>query len=158
MSVPNVAHLDPQPGGCCTVMPFFVGQLLELPVTTTQDYPLFHILGQYSTELWFDQINLIREGNGLISVIAHPDYLQGRRAQGTYTGLLGHLAQLRSDAGLWIALPSEVNDWWRTRNRLELVHENGAWRIEGTGKERAQIAYASLTPDGVQYQFTNKKV
>ena len=38
MSVPNVAHLDPQRGGCCTVMPYFLGNLLELPVTTTQDY------------------------------------------------------------------------------------------------------------------------
>ncbi len=38
MSVPNVAHLEPQRGGCCTVMPFFVGKILELPLTTTQDY------------------------------------------------------------------------------------------------------------------------
>jgi hypothetical protein len=22
MSIPNVAHLDPQRGGCCTIMPF----------------------------------------------------------------------------------------------------------------------------------------
>jgi len=43
-SVPNVAHLDPQRGGCCTVMPYFVGKMLELPVTMTQDYTLFHIL------------------------------------------------------------------------------------------------------------------
>src|SRR2546425_12755629 len=28
MSVPNVAHLDPQRGGCCTVMPYFVGKNL----------------------------------------------------------------------------------------------------------------------------------
>ena len=26
MSVPNVAHLDPQRGGCCTVMPYFIGR------------------------------------------------------------------------------------------------------------------------------------
>ena len=26
MSVPNVAHLDPQHGGCCSVMPYFVGR------------------------------------------------------------------------------------------------------------------------------------
>ena len=45
MSVPNVAHLEPQRGGCCTVMPYFVGDILELPLTTTQDYSLFHILG-----------------------------------------------------------------------------------------------------------------
>src|SRR5262249_34757470 len=45
MSVPNSAHLDPQRGGCCTVMPYFIGKMLELPVTTTQDYGLFNILG-----------------------------------------------------------------------------------------------------------------
>ena len=34
MSVPNVAHLEPQRGGCCTVMPYFIGDILELPLTT----------------------------------------------------------------------------------------------------------------------------
>jgi hypothetical protein len=24
MSIPNVSRLDPQPGGCCTVMPYFL--------------------------------------------------------------------------------------------------------------------------------------
>ena len=56
MSVPNVAHLDPQRGGCCTVMPYFVGKILELPVTTTQDYTLFNILNDYSIDLWKKQI------------------------------------------------------------------------------------------------------
>src|SRR3977135_926180 len=44
MSIPNTGHMDPQPGGCCTVMPYFIGDILELPVTTTQDYTLFHLL------------------------------------------------------------------------------------------------------------------
>jgi hypothetical protein len=157
MSVPNVAHMEPQPGGCCTVMPFFIGQILELPVTTIQDYSLFHILGQYSIELWKRQIQLIQRCHGLISIICHPDYLQETRAQETYTELLAHLARLRTDASLWIALPSEVDDWWRLRNRLELVHENGCWRIEGPGRERARIAYAHLTPEGVHFQFPNNK-
>ncbi len=42
MSVPNVAHLEPQRGGCCTVFPYFIGNILELPLTTSQDYTLFH--------------------------------------------------------------------------------------------------------------------
>ncbi len=46
MSLPNVAHLDPQRGGCCTVFPYFIGSVLELPVTMTQDYSLFHISGR----------------------------------------------------------------------------------------------------------------
>jgi hypothetical protein len=31
MSIPNVAHLDPQSGGCCTVMPYFIGNVLGNP-------------------------------------------------------------------------------------------------------------------------------
>ena len=59
MSVPNVAHLDPQKGGCCTVMPYFFGNTLEIPVTTTQDYMLFHLLNDYSLDLWKEQVDLI---------------------------------------------------------------------------------------------------
>lgn len=58
MSVPNVAHLEPQQGGCCTVFPFFIGKVLELPLTTIQDYSLFNILGSYSINLWKEQISL----------------------------------------------------------------------------------------------------
>lgn len=157
MSVPNIAHLEPQPGGCCTLMPFFVGQILELPVTTIQDYSLFHILGEYSIALWKHQMQLIQANHGLISIISHPDYLQESRAKETYAELLAHLARLRSDTGLWIALPLEVNDWWRVRSRLELVRVNGTWQIEGPGKERARLAYAHLAQDGIYFQFPNNK-
>ena len=68
MSIPNVAHLDPQRGGCCTVMPYFIGNIVELPVTCTQDYTLFHILGEYSMELWQKQLALVRDNNGLIQL------------------------------------------------------------------------------------------
>jgi hypothetical protein len=40
MSVPNVGHLEVQRGGC-TVMPYFIGRIVELPVTTSQDYSVF---------------------------------------------------------------------------------------------------------------------
>ncbi len=143
MSVPNVAHLDPQRGGCCTVMPYFIGKVLELPVTTTQDYTLFHILNDYSTTLWERQIELIMEKHGLISVVIHPDYLTSARAQKTYRGLLAHLAQLRGEKNLWVTTPGEVNRWWRQRSEMAIVEKDGQLRIEGPGKERAMIAYAS---------------
>ena len=60
MSVPNVAHLEPKRGGCCTVMPFFIGNILELPLTLAQDYSLFHILEDYSLGVWKQQLALIR--------------------------------------------------------------------------------------------------
>src|SRR2546428_5874265 len=67
MSVPSVAHLEPQRGGCCSLMPFFIGRILELPLTTTQDYSLFHILNDYSIGLWKRQLATISEHHGLAS-------------------------------------------------------------------------------------------
>ena len=142
MSVPNVGHLDPQPGGCCTVMPYFIGKILEIPVTATQDYSLFHILDDYSIDLWKRQISLIREGHGLASFIVHPDYIIEDRARAIYSGLLEYLSRLRSEQNVWTALPGEVNRWWRERSQMKLVQYGGEWRIEGPGSERARIAYA----------------
>lgn len=151
MSVPNVAHLDPQRGGCCTVMPFYVGEILELPLTTVQDYSLFHIVNDFTTDLWKRQIDLITEKHGLVSFIVHPDYVIEERARGVYLQLLDYLTQIRVDRNAWFAPPSEVNRWWRERSRMRLVEENGAWRIEGPGKERARIAYASLVGEKIRY-------
>jgi hypothetical protein len=143
MSVPNVAHLDPQHGGCCSVMPFFIGNILELPVTTTQDYMLFHILNDYSTSLWKRQIDLIMEKHGLISFIVHPDYIMESRERVVYEELLAHLAELREKRNLWITTPGEVNRWWRQRANMKIVEDGEDLRIEGAGNERARIAYAS---------------
>lgn len=153
MSVPNVGHLDPQPGGCCTVMPYFVGDILEIPVTTTQDYSLFHVLGTYSQDLWREQISQIMQQHGLISFIVHPDYLDTPEARSTYTALLTHLTALRAEAGLWMALPGEVDSWWRQRNSMRIVPHEDGWRIEGAGAERARIAHAMLKNDEVTYLF-----
>jgi hypothetical protein len=143
MSVPNVAHLDPQRGGCCTVMPYFVGGLLELPVTMTQDYTLFHILSDYKAELWKTQIELVMEKHGLLSFIIHPDYITTDRERNVYEALLSHLSDLRRDRGVWIATPGEVNRWWRQRAEMKIVESPEGLRIEGDGSERARIAYAS---------------
>jgi hypothetical protein len=153
MSVPNAAHLEPQRGGCCTIMPYFVGKILELPLTTVQDYSLFHILEDYSTTLWKQQIQTIKSHHGLISVIAHPDYMLGKRELDVYTGLLQHLAQLREHDGVWIALPGDINRWWRERQQMTLVRSGDGWRVEGPDNHRARVAYASLDGERLVYSF-----
>ena len=153
MSVPNAAHLEPQRGGCCTVMPYFVGNILELPLTTTQDYSLFHILNDYSTTLWKEQTRIIRQHHGLVSVIAHPDYLVGRRERDVYVELLRHLHELRERDGLWIALPGEINRWWRNRQQMTLIPAGDGWRIEGPDSHRARVAYATLDNDRLVYRL-----
>jgi len=151
MSVPNVAHLEPQRGGCCSVFPFFVGRILELPLTTVQDYSLFHILRDYSIELWKKQIEVIASKHGLISFIVHPDYVLAERELSIYKTLLAYLSELRENRNIWIARPGEVNRWWRERSEMKLVSEDGVWRIEGRGQERARLAYARVDGDRIVY-------
>ena len=153
MSVPCVGHLEAQRGGCCSAMPFFIGKILELPVTTTQDYSLFHILNHYSIDLWKRQLALIMEKHGLASFIVHPDYILEHRARDTYKALLSYLSQLRSEGKIWIALPREVDHWWRERSQMRLSRRGNKWEIEGPGKERARVAYASLEEDCVVYHL-----
>lgn len=157
MSVPNCAHLDPQHGGCCTVFPYFIGDILELPVTTIQDYSLFHILNDYSIDLWKQQLAIIMGAHGMANIIIHPDYIIEERPQKTYRALLEYLSLQRAQHGMWITLPREVNRWWRQRSQMKLVSENGALRIEGEGKERARIAYARIENDRLVYSFEDQK-
>jgi hypothetical protein len=152
MSVPNVAHLEPQHGGCCTVFPYFIGKILELPLTATQDYSLFHILRDYSIDLWKQQIEMITKRNGLISFIVHPDYIMKEREQRVYRELLTHLTALREPSNLWFALPGEINSWWRNRAQMGLVQRDGEWRIVGPDSDRARIAFASVQDGRIVYR------
>ncbi len=153
MSVPNVAHLEPLRGGCCTVMPYFIGNIVELPLTAAQDYSLLHILNDYSINLWKQQIDLIRGRNGLLSFIAHPDYLVNRPERAIYESLLDYLRQLISREKLWAPLPGDVDRWWRARSQMKLVSRGDGWEIEGPEKERARLAYAVLDGDRVVYEL-----
>jgi len=152
MSIPNVAHLDPQRGGCCTVMPYFIGDMLELPLTTIQDYTLFHVLNERSIDLWKTQIELILAKNGLVSFIVHPDYIIESEAQAVYKDLLAMLSELRKREDLWFALPSDIDSWWRARSRMSIVKDNGSWRIVGEGAERAVLAFAKAVDGQLIYE------
>jgi len=142
MSVPNSARLDPQRGGCCTVMPYFIGNLLEIPVTMMQDYTLFNILNRYSIDIWREQTKIVMAKHGLMSFIIHPDFIIGSQERKVYEALLQYLVTLRRDHRVWITTSGEVNRWWRQRAGMTLVEGRSGWEIEGLGKERARLAYA----------------
>jgi hypothetical protein len=153
MSVPNVAHLEPTRGGCCTVMPYFVGKILELPLTLVQDYSLFHIMDDYSIDLWKEQLTLLRRRNGLMSFITHPDYLIDRQARNVYESLLDCLREMISREKTWNACPGEIDHWWRARSQMKLIPCGDDWEIVGPEKERARLAYAVLEGDRLVYQL-----
>lgn len=151
MSVANVAHLEPQRGGCCTVMPFFVGRILEIPLTASQDYSVFHILNDYSIELWKKQIDLIQRRHGLLSFIVHPDYVIPRRPRAVFESLLAHLRETCDRHDVWATLPGGVDRWWRARSQMRLIEDGSGYRIEGPESERACVAYARLDGDRIVY-------
>jgi len=154
MSVPNVAHLEPLRGGCCTVMPYFIGKILELPLTTAQDYTLFHILNDYSIDLWKQQLAQIKRKNGLMSFLTHPDYLVERRARDVYESLLEYLRQTVTNERLWATLPGEVDRWWRARSQMKLIPRGNEWEIMGPERERARLAYAFLDEGRLVYELS----
>lgn len=153
MSVPNVAHLEPVRGGCCTVMPYFIGKILELPLTTVQDYSLFQILDDYSIDLWKLQLDLIKEKNGLMSLLTHPDYLIESRGRRVYESFLAYLRQMIDHDKIWAALPGDLDRWWRARSQMKLVQRGSEWDIVGPGSERAKLAYATLEADKLVYRY-----
>jgi hypothetical protein len=156
MSFPSAAHLEPQIGGSCTVMPYFLGHLVEIPLTTTQDYSLFHILGQYSIDLWMEELDCIGERNGLASFIVHPDYVIDRRSRGVYEKLLRHLSDLCNERNLWQPLPREVANWWRERSELRVVRSGGSWEVTGPASERARLAFAQIEGGRLTYQVSSR--
>jgi len=155
MSVPSAAHLEPQMGGCCTVMPYFLGGLVELPLTTTQDYSLFHILDQYSIDLWKEQLDYIGASNGLATFIVHPDYVIESRARFVYENLLQYLSEYCSRAKIWQPLPRDAAKWWRDRSQMRIERSGSSWKVVGAGSERARVAFAQIEEGRLTYQVVN---
>ncbi|MGB0383302.1 MAG: hypothetical protein ACPGWR_00635 [Ardenticatenaceae bacterium] len=140
----------PQPGGCCSVFPFMVGSMVELPFTMPQDHTLFTILKQRDERVWFDVASEIMANYGLVNVIVHPDYMLDPTDLSRYESLLQWLSEQNKS---WFALPREVAAWWRTRNQQELKYTVDDWQIKGPEAGRATITYASATNQDLVLKF-----
>jgi peptidoglycan/xylan/chitin deacetylase (PgdA/CDA1 family) len=134
-SFPDTDPFEPQAGGCCSIFPFMLDELVELPITLVQDHTLFEILRADSIDHWTAKADWIVENHGLVNLITHPDYLDTPRRLRMYEEFLEYLAAQQDG---WHALPREVAEWWRTREGLRLAGD----RVEGPGSERATLAWA----------------
>ena len=114
-SFPDTDPFEPRPGGCCSIFPFFIGEMVELPITLPQDHTLFEILRQRTISRWIEKSAWIIRHHGLVNIIIHPDYMLGEERLDHYEQFL---LFLKSQSGCWHALPREVADWWRTRALL----------------------------------------
>jgi hypothetical protein len=138
-SFPDTDPFEPQPDGCCSIWPFFLGDLLELPITMPQDHTLFEILREGSIRRWVQKSEWLADNHGLINVLVHPDYLLSDRRLHLYERLLAHLVEL---SGGWHVLPREVACWWRDRARPELARQTPAG---------ASIAFARMEGEEIVF-------
>lgn len=127
-SMPHSDPFEPQPGGCCSVWPFFIGRVVELPYTLPQDHTLFTLLGHRTPDLWLEQATRIENEYGLIQCLTHPDpgYLGNVRNRSIYAEFLRAMAERPR---VWKALPREIAAWWRTRDLGEAEIEHGVVRV-----------------------------
>jgi peptidoglycan/xylan/chitin deacetylase (PgdA/CDA1 family) len=127
---------EPQPGGSCSVFPFFLGNIVELPYTVPQDHTLIHLLRRDPLPVWTTKSQWIASMGGMILTLTHPDYSGTQPHLSTYGELLKRLNDLECS---WRALPSEVALWWRQRSQTHLTIKHGVPLLTGPGSDRAAI-------------------
>ena len=130
---------EPQPGGCCTYLPYFNRGTVELPITLPQDHTLFTILRHPDAGLWLRKAEHIRDRGGMVLVLTHPDYAHDQRLADGYQMLLDKFA---ADGTAWRALPREVTAWWRERAASTISGGDDAWRIDGPASGAGRICFA----------------
>lgn len=134
---------EPQPGGTCSLFPFFLAELVEMPYTLAQDHTLIHLLHRSPLPLWIAKADWIASLSGMILTLTHPDYCAAPPYFNAYEKLLRHLAGLDR---AWRALPSQVADWWRRRAAMQLMLDKSGPHLVGPDIRGAVIRRLSEEP------------
>lgn len=114
-TIPHSDPFEPQPGGCCSPWPFFLGDLVELPYTMPQDHTVFTLLRERNVDRWLGQVERLAAVHGLVQSVSHPDpgYLGDAWRRDLFVAFLDAMCS-RDDA--WHALPRDIARWWRRRD------------------------------------------
>ncbi len=110
---PHQAH----PGGTCSVFPFFLPDLVELPYTLEQDRTFVRILRRSPLPIWMLKARWVSAVGGMILVRTDPSCIGTENYLPVYERLLDNLNRIDR---AWRALPSEAAAWWRRRDALTL--------------------------------------
>jgi peptidoglycan/xylan/chitin deacetylase (PgdA/CDA1 family) len=139
-SYTDTAPFEPQAGGCCTWLPYMIKDLVELPITLTQDHTLFDLLGHRDETMWIEKARFLRERGGMALVLTHSDYVGNPYLLSSYERLLDEFAD---DSTAWKALPREISDWWRRRAASSLDEVDGQWTVVGPAEREARVELSS---------------
>ena len=125
---------EPQPGGSCSIFPYFIGDMVELPYTMAQDHTLINLMRRDPLPIWIEKMNWLVARGAMVLTLTHPDYSGKGIGLHAYSELLKRLADVPS---AWRALPGEVSAWWRRRAGLRLELSGGGPEITGPGVHSA---------------------
>ena len=92
---------EPQPGGCCTCLPYFNQEMVELPITNGAGPYSLRDTPESGRKRMAAEGALLRERRGMVLVLTHPDYAHDRRIADGYRQLLDEFA---GDDTVWHAL------------------------------------------------------
>ena len=140
-SFPDTDPYEPQAGGCCSIWPFFIGNLVELPITMPQDHTLFEILGHNDISIWKEKADWIERNGGLVLVNVHPDYMVSDERLRLYKNLLIHMTE---KSNMYQALPRDIAAWWRDRNSSRLRKNDGEYVVAGSVSARSSIIKTTI--------------
>ena len=147
-SFPDTDPFEPQPGGCCSILPFHFGDVVELPITLVQDHTLLEILQADTIDHWVRKSEWLIRHHGLVNLITHPDYLDTPARLAMYDRFLAFLS---SQSGAWHALPRDVAGWWNRRRELRLAPSSGGAMVverDGAAEGSADGTVATVRQDG----------
>ena len=140
-SYPDTDPYEPTPGGCCSYLPFFNRDMVELPITMPQDHTLFAILEQRDASVWLEKLDHLRRRGGMALMLTHPDYARDPRIRGGYEAVLDAIVD---DPTVWRPLPREVERWWRRRHGSTIEARGDGWSIHGPAAQEGEIRYTAV--------------
>jgi hypothetical protein len=149
-SAPDTDPFEPQSGGCLSLFPFMVGDVLEIPITMPQDHTLMALLKDRDGLLWRRKAHEIVSRHGVVCMLAHPDGMPGyagnEKVRPVYRSFLEELTT--SCDGYWNPVPRELSAWWRRRVRATVSPE-GSVVSGGTLVPEARMGLVRLRGDAV---------
>ena len=102
--------------GCCTVFPFMINGMVELPITLPQDSRLLStgFKGEKILDLWMKKLEWIKAVGGVAVLNTHPEkHLSGNKKMSEVYEKF--LKKISIDDDAWIAKPYEIAEWWKQR-------------------------------------------
>ena len=107
--------------GTCTVFPFFIKKMVEIPITVPQDYRLMRLRKTKNEifDIWKRKIDFLRQVNGPVVLLTHPDsHIFGDdRYLDVYDRILNYMTRFGDG---WNTTMHEIAKWWVERSNADI--------------------------------------